>query len=67
MHVHARLNVIDNAVLCPRTCRWEAVDHCMLCRELAAIEQRGDRNEVVDCHPQVSSLARTVERLSHAG
>jgi hypothetical protein len=67
MHVHARPNVIDNAVLCPRTCRWEAIDYCMLCRELAAIEHRGDRNEVVDRHPQVSSPARTVGRMTQAG
>ena len=65
MRVHARLNVIENSVLCPRTCRWQPVDHCALCAALAAFERREDE-QIVDCRPEVASLADTVGRLARA-
>ena len=66
MRVHARLNVTDDRVLCPSTCRWEPVDHCALCRKLAALERRSDGETVVDCRPEVVRLATTVKRMVHA-
>lgn len=62
MRIDARLNIIDEKVLCPTSASWKSISTCERCPALRLLTR--DRNgEVVACNPSVASLSTTLEKM----
>jgi hypothetical protein len=55
MKIECRLELVDGAVLCPRSERWLESGECAECRFLDRVDVRG-RERVVLCTPEVAGL-----------
>lgn len=65
MQLHARMNVVDGSVLCPRSGEWRDVGHCEQCADMRTIEGDAD-HQIVVCDPQVERLSTTVRDMTRA-
>lgn len=53
MRLKARLNVMEDSVLCPSACELRPIGECATCSALQGIVRRGP-DEAVLCEPKVN-------------
>lgn len=63
--ITARLHVVENAVLCPRTAEWTSPEHCRNCEFVQEVGMHSDGPAVI-CSPEIPSYERALEAIVRA-